>query len=994
MRRAGGGIAALAALVVFFAGTAFGLVVLAGWPMPTWGTVRTAAALHAFSPHLVAQLAACVAWPCLAYLLTAVVRMGVDAWQDRPARRVGPTAWLQPVVRRAVAVLVLVSGLLNRTPAWSAPTGPASIVAAGTTYPITRTSISAVSGGPGMTSTPGATLMRADSGTHAAATGATYRVETGDALWDIAGAQLHDPLQWRSIWELNQGRAMVDRDGGHRVFNDPKLILPGWELLMPSPQSGLVPSATGPSTRSVMAPAAATSTPALAPARELPVPAAPSMARLDHPASPRPASARSSPTTDASTARRPSPPAAPVMVKLAPAPAPTATAKSTAAPVDGRLPDPRPTMVAASANHRAAPSTADIGVLVEAGLAGAAVLSILRTLRRRQAQHRPDGQRIKMPAGAAATTEHALRQNQTPNRTALVERAMPMLARAIAASTPSPAVLGALVDDEGFEVLLDRPAPAPAPWSAGAGGFRWRIPANAMATEAAPESAALPTLVSLGRVAASTADALINLEAAGLVSVKGDASQVMGSLYALASQLVAAPWAQAVNLILVAFPPGFAARDNVRYVESLGAILDELEATAQIMATTAERHGCVDLFEGRIQGEAGDGWPPAVVLCARRPSADELRLLTTIARPGGGVAAVVANAGPTRWEVDVSGSPCPVNPLHLAIEPTVLDAATMADISELLRVATDDGGASRRDPPYDKIEVSVEPLVTARIATAKVSSRVSSNGHSSPGRVDELPDLGQPAILVRVLGSVEIDGASEFKRAKSREMVVYLAMHPNGVGEAELDEALWASATGRVVIPSTRDSTVSVARTSLGGAARLLPAQGQGREKRYQLGPDVQSDWGQFCLLHRFGREHQSTTALHQALALVRGRPFEAVISGRTYGWIHTEGHGRHIEAEVADAADLAAVLYLKAADPRQARWAARQGLRAEPYGERLWVRLMEAADESGESQEIERIMDEMDAVLELEGDFGSLHPNTLATYDRLSRRHRFPTGT
>jgi hypothetical protein len=56
---------------------------------------------------------------------------------------------------------------------------------------------------------------------------------------------------------------------------------------------------------------------------------------------------------------------------------------------------------------------------------------------------------------------------------------------------------------------------------------------------------------------------------------------------------------------------------------------------------------------------------------------------------------------------------------------------------------------------------------------------------------------------------------------------------------------------------------------------------------------------------------------------------------------------------------------------------------------ERLWVRLMEAADQLGDSQEIERIMDEMDVVLELEGDFSGLHPQTLDAYDRLSRRRR-----
>src|SRR6202030_3314533 len=122
---------------------------------------------------------------------------------------------------------------------------------------------------------------------------------------------------------------------------------------------------------------------------------------------------------------------------------------------------------------------------------------------------------------------------------------------------------------------------------------------------------------------------------------------------------------------------------------------------------------------------------------------------------------------------------------------------------------------------------------------------------------------------------VEIDGAQVFKRAKSKELAVYLALHPNGVGEAEMDEALWPSGTGRLVAPATRDSTVSVARTALGGPARLLPAQGQRREKRYQVGAGIGSDFALFCALHRQGRATGAVEPLCTALQLVRGRPFE-----------------------------------------------------------------------------------------------------------------------
>ncbi|MDQ1378430.1 MAG: hypothetical protein QOE15_2603 [Acidimicrobiaceae bacterium] len=834
-----------------------------------------------------------------------------------------------------------------------------------------------------------------------------YVVKRYDSLWAIAEHHLGSGIRWREIRDAG-GRQL----GGSGIAA--RTIYPGEVLLLPParqspplppaqptkpggsthPQPAKKPPQPAPPSTIVRAAPQATAPPA-----SLPGPAA----TAPHARVGTPDSSPAAPAT-ASTAPPGAPPTAP---PGAPASAPASSAPADPAPADPAappIPTP-PTMVAVAAERRSAGGRADATVLVEAGLVGAGILGIIRVLRRRQARHRPPGRRIRLPGPGVAKTELALRHNETPGRVPLVECAVASLfaAHRHRGVTP-PTILGVLVDDNSVEVLLAHPAPPPPPWEAVAEGFRWRIAASDLPPDRPEGSAPLPALASLGRVASGTADALINLEAAGLVAVTGEPSQAAGLLYAVAAQLIGAPWARAANVVLVGFPPGLAGPDNVRTAPSISALAEELTATAEVMSVTARQHGCPDVVAGRVRGLAGDGWPPVVVLSTLRPTARELELLASVAQPGGGVAAVVAGAGNvSRWEIDAGARPCPVNPLRLAIEPTVLDAATVAAIAELLDIAEDSAGASLEDPPYDRIEVSVEridgahqPAIVAATATATTLTQRLGRLHSSNGSGNgaAVPELGQPSVLVRVLGSVEIEGALEFKRAKSRELVVYLAMHPNGVGESELDEALWGEAAGRVVISSTRDSTVSVARSALGGAARLLPAQGQGREKRYQLGPEVQSDWSQFCVLHRFGRDHQSVVALHQALELVRGRPFEAVISGRTYGWIHTEGHARHIEAEVADAADLAAGFYLDAGDPLTARWAARRGLLAEPYTERLWVRLMEAADALGESQEIERIMDEMDVVLELEGDFTGLHPNTLAAYDRLSRRHRFPVDT
>jgi DNA-binding SARP family transcriptional activator/nucleoid-associated protein YgaU len=648
--------------------------------------------------------------------------------------------------------------------------------------------------------------------------------------------------------------------------------------------------------------------------------------------------------------------------------------------------------------------------LVEAGLLSAGVLGTLDALRRRQARHRPAGRRIRLPGQELTPTERALRIGEEHRRVEVIDRAMhELLADLQSTGMAAPSVMAVVAGSTSLEVLLDRPLPPPPPWTGSGEGFRWRIGSNQVATAEPVGTAPLPALVPIGRAGDDEADVLLNLEAAGVLCVTGEAERAAGVVRALATCISGLSWAHAVNLVLVGFGSELEPVERVRSVSSIGAVIDELRSIASLMG---EVIGGTDPFLSRVTGRANDGWAPTVVCCPTPMDPAEHAQLMALARPGMGVVAVLA--GPTQraaWTIDVDTVPMIVQPLRLAVAPSVLDAADLDRIGKLYRIAQDESGAESDEAPYAALEVSADrsPDPIAR-RTASLDTCSSDEGSpaaepplspstadpvwtvSPPGAVAATPTQPPPVVLVRVLGTVEIDGAIPFKRAKSRELAVYLALHPNGVGESELDEALWPSDGGRVVAPSTRDSTVSVARTALGGPSRLLPAQGHGREKRYQLSGAVGTDWALFCNLHRTGRANQDTVVLCSALDLVRGRPFEGVIAARTYGWVHTEGHARHIEAELADAADLAGTLLLRAGRAVEARWAARRGLLADPYVERLWVRLMEAADQLGDSQEIERILDEMDVVLDLDGDFTGLHPSTLSAYRRLSRRHRLVT--
>ena len=137
--------------------------------------------------------------------------------------------------------------------------------------------------------------------------------------------------------------------------------------------------------------------------------------------------------------------------------------------------------------------------------------------------------------------------------------------------------------------------------------------------------------------------------------------------------------------------------------------------------------------------------------------------------------------------------------------------------------------------------------------------------------------------------------------------------------------------TRREVPASTRDPAISATRSALGGPKRFPYSQGQGRDKRYRLTELVGTDWERFCRLHRAGRQEQDPAPLMEALELIRGRPFGDLDTGPGYEWLHIDGHIHHMEAEIADAAELAAELLLGAGDLVRARRAVNKGLLGGP---------------------------------------------------------------
>jgi hypothetical protein len=564
--RAGG---ALAALLTVVGGVPWALARVAGWPLPTtWPRLERLPDVlrDGLSDGFWIKALALVVWVAWAQVAAAVVVELVARMRGRSTDRRRGLGWAQAVAGQLVGALAVAGGLVGSAPhavAAPVPSLASSLIAVAGAAPAARPSTA-----------PVVVTARA-----------THVVVPGETLSSIARDELGHAADWPALWDANRGRAF-----GERVFDNPNLILPGWDLTVPQ--------------RAMLLP------PLVLSAADEHVPAGPMPVVT-------PAALPPAPT-------RAMPPAAPT---LDPAATTGATPTAAVAPRAGAAP------VAPEDVVGGIPVWTRLGVLLGATLLATGAAGMIASARRRSLRASAPTSTVVVPEPEVAEVVAALHAGSDALAMARLELALRSLGGQLARSRSEAQPVAVRRRDDVLEVVLDRVAGLVAPWAPGRGDRTWELPAAVALTDLTDDARAVappcPALVGVGRDGDGH-EVYVDLEAVTSVRVEADASRLV------AATLAVTPLADSLRLLVVGddlpLPSG---RHQVRHVPDVGAALAEADALTSAVAQA----GAPSTF--RLRSVAGhESWEPVIIVLAAPVTDEEAAELRSLAAGRRGVVVV------------------------------------------------------------------------------------------------------------------------------------------------------------------------------------------------------------------------------------------------------------------------------------------------------------------------------------------------------------------
>ncbi len=537
-----------------------------------------------------------------------------------------------------------------------------------------------------------------------------YEVQPGDTLWDIADEQLGDPTLWTGIWERNAGDDM----GGGRTFDDPDLILPGWDLELsdePAPAIEI--------TSQVEPDVVPDGEPDVVPDAQ------PEIVTDAEPA-----------PTGESTVDPPS--TAPVAESAGPlplvpeestgtAPDTTATTTTTVVPIDDGTTD----VDEPPATSPDAPSPIR---LEHAALLAAGILALVGVRRQQRLRAARPRHRVPEPRPEVMITERRLRAVDAGERALRVDVACRAAAWSMIDTGAQIGWVRVSIDGD-VEIRTTAPVALPAPWSPRSDdGRHWQlgaeVPIELLGEDARRVGMPCVALVQLG-VNDAGDDVLVDIEACGVLAVEARPDQAGEVITGLAAGLASSMYAEVAHLIGVALAPeALLGHRNAHRADSLD---DGLELAAALVGTTAHQEHTT--FELRSLRTGGEMWEPAILLLGDTTAGSTGLEERGLPAGGHGVGVVVAVApgaladAPVRLVGTADGWALHGFGTSIDLRPVGLTADDLAAVDEVLVDA---------ERPLEPVELgSADDLTWA-------DSDTSDTGRS-PGTHDEGPGRDEAA---------------------------------------------------------------------------------------------------------------------------------------------------------------------------------------------------------------------------------------------------------
>jgi hypothetical protein len=466
----------------------------------------------------------------------------------------------------------------------------------------------------------------------------------------------------------------------------------------------------------------------------------------------------------------------------------------------------------------------------------------------------------------------------------------------------------------------------------------------------------------------------LNLEAFRLITLTGDTEAQAACLSLLLRRLQQAIVSGGCEGYVAdpARQPDRQTDNAAGLIRPVDDVVRAIHRRARAVSQGLAGSGCVSAFEARINGGNRQRFRPLIVVADSALSEVELDRLLDGCRRSSAVTAMFASSHAASdlvldcrdgrvWLPFLSGVPVtlPAAPEIEASDETVVERGVVghSEIGDKAKISND------RDLNDTTELVPPEPSRDMAPLTAPAPS-----------------DL---AVLVRVIGPIDVQGSAGPLVGKSLELIAYMSCHDEGVSGDRIKAALWPERAPR---PHTWENRVSECRRLLGTnrhGEMLLP-HFEGGIARLNASVCTDVSLLEAALEQSDADPALAMAVLRESLELVRGRPFE---TSSGYEWAYRELHVAHTERAVVDASHRLVTLALRADDWRLALWASEQGLMAAPDDEAMHQDRMRAFHAGGDARGVEAAMRDLLGAVGARSADGALQPETVELYEQLHGR-------